>query len=228
MAHDTRMNHPVLSSHATSRRFLRHLLVFGAGIALTLLLLTPEHGSPQSKSKSPAGAVAAAPPSQLLPSPSATAPEPGAEVKPAPPVPLATTAEMNTLVDGPLPLDVKIASLAAVMRSPDSRLAAEAARRAVFLIGAADYTRLAAPLLLDAALAPSALQVLALNTYDRDTQYTLPIMARIVNTPGHALQTEAAETLAFHLQEKAAVSGEALVQNVEEWLRSQRTVSSSK
>lgn len=222
------MNHPVLSSNSNSRRLLRHLLFFGAGIALTLLLLTPEDRSPQPQARPAAAAAAAAPPAASLPGTSDTAWEPGAAVKPTPVVPLVTTTEMNTLVDGPLPLDDKIASLAAVMRGTDPRMAAEAARRAVFLISAADYTRLAAPLLLDATLAPSAMQVLALNTYDRDTQYTLPLMARIVNTPGHALQTEAAETLVFHLQEKAAVSGEALVQNVEEWLRGQRTVSSSK
>jgi len=229
MASNVRMNHPVLSSTDKTRNHFRQVLIFAAGLALTLLILKPgENPVPAPAVPTAPDAVTSATPAASLAGVSVPAPAEGSVERPAPPAPLATTAEMNALVDGPLPLDHKIATLAASMRGTDSRLASEAARRAVFLIGAADYNRLAAPLLLDTTLTPSAMQVLALNSYDRDVQDTLPIMARIANTPGHPIQVEAMETITFHLQDKAAARSEALVQNVEEWLRGQRAVSVSK
>ena len=219
-----RMNHPVLTSSSTSRRLLLHTLCFAAGIALTLLLLMQEEESP-----SLAAAIASAPgtlPSSPPPAAPSTPPQPPEAAQPLPEV--TTPADMNRVVDGGLPLDDKIAALAAAMRRGDSRTAADAARRAIFLLKGPDYPRLVTPLLLDTSLPSSAMQVLALNLHDRATEYSLPILARIKNIPGHPLHAEAAETLEFYLHDKASATGETLTQNVEEWLRGQREVSSSR
>ena len=130
---------------------------------------------------------------------------------------------MNRLVDSGFTLEHKLNALTRAMHSPEAKTAAEAARRAVFLIKSQDYQRLAGPLLLDSALHPAAMQVLGLNLHDRDPGYTLPLLAKVSAMPGHPLMAEAADTLTFYLGEKVRpMNGAALDTAVEDWQRNNK------
>ena len=133
---------------------------------------------------------------------------------------------MNRLVDSGFTLEQKLTALTQAMRSADARSAAEAARRAVFLIKSGDYQRLAGPLLLDSTIHPAGMQVLGLNMHDRDPVYTLPLLVKVGAMQGHPLMKEAADTIAFYLGDSArTLSGDPLDQAVRDWLENRKTAS---
>ena len=114
------------------------------------------------------------------------------------------------MADGPLPLPDKIQRLAAMMRDGSPADARAAAVRAVFIVKNPDFTAHLQPLLLDSAIRREAMDVLALNAYDRPLEVLLPLWAAIAERPEHPLHDAARDGLAFHLGPAAEATGPAL------------------
>jgi hypothetical protein len=155
----------------------------------------------------------------------------GNSERPAPPVatdspitsPLPhTTAELNALADGPLPVPDKMRLLAALMRSGTPEQAKAAAMRAVFIVKNADFVAQLQPLVVQGGLKPEAMDVLALNLYDRPLNLLLPVWGQILENPGHPLASAAADGLEFHLKEKASARGAVLAQAIKDCLNGAR------
>lgn len=222
------MNHPVLDkSHANPKAYTGIAMgaLFGG---LTVLLLHLDEPAAPATTRLPAtGTAATLPPEGSTPAPlQPTELRAPLTLPPAPVPAVTTTAEMNQLADSNAPLEQKLAALAAVMRSPDSRMAGEAARRAVYLIKASDYPSHGAALLQDTTLSPSAMQVLGLNVHDRDVALTLPVLARIRDMSAHPLRAEAGDVLAFYLgADRASLTGPDLHKAVSDYLTERRVAS---
>lgn len=219
------MNHPAITRPSSDIRRVLPFCIITAAIcsALAFLLLNREssqHNAPAAvvhpvpNSLGPHGPPLSAEPSTQSTVDTASAPTPVVH----------TPAEMNRLVDSGFTLEQKLAALTQAMRSADARSAAEAARRAVFLIKSGDYQRLAGPLLLDSTIHPAGMQVLGLNMHDRDPAFTLPLLVKVGAMQGHPLMKEAGDTIAFYLGDSArTLSGDPLDRAVRDWLENCKT-----
>jgi hypothetical protein len=129
-----------------------------------------------------------------------------------------TMAELNAFSDGPLPLPDKIQTLTVLMRTGTAEQARAAAIRAIFIVRNADFTTHLQPLVVQGGLKPEAMEVLALNLYDRPLDVLLPAWAQIVEQPNHPMASAATDGLEFHLKEKASARGPALALAIKECL----------
>ena len=100
--------------------------------------------------------------------------------------------------------------------TPDQ--AKTAAVRAIFVVKNKDYATQLQPIVLQGKVKPEALEVLALNLYERPLDVLLPAWAQILEQPNHPLAAAAADGLEFHLKEKATARGPALAQAIKECL----------
>jgi len=130
-----------------------------------------------------------------------------------------TIAELTAVVDAEVPLEQKVAILAAAVRGTDDSLAYEAARRLTHTVKHADFTRHWAPLLADISISRAALDALVLNLYDRPLDLSLPEFARIAENRSHPSALEARDTVRFHLREQGELTAPALREAVSEHLR---------
>ena len=136
---------------------------------------------------------------------------------PAPAAP-KNVRELNQLADGPLPLHEKVRMLTGLMSSGPPDIARAAAVRAVFVVKNADYTAILGPVLQENRIRPEAMEVLALNLYDRPLDVRLSLWARLAELPQHPLAQEAVDGLEFHLREKSSLRGPSLAQAIKECL----------
>lgn len=128
------------------------------------------------------------------------------------------TGELNTFADGPLPLPDKMRVFAELMQNGTPEQAQASAMRAIFVVKNQDFAAHLQPLIVQGKVKPEAMDVMALNLYDRPLHLLLPAWAQILEQPHHPLAAAAADGLEFHLKEKAAARGPALAQAIRECL----------
>ncbi len=132
---------------------------------------------------------------------------------------LKSAAEMNALVDGPLPEEEKLAALAAVVRHGSGPLAAEAAKRLCFVVKNGDWARHIGPLLEEPALPGEAADALLLNLHARPLEVALPAFARLASLPTHPRAAEARDVVTFHVKSAASAPPEDLAGLVADYMR---------
>ena len=207
----------VPSSRMTSSRFF--VLLIGGAAALTAAYLILRRSDPITSPATTLPDAAQAPVATAPVNPATSTATTSVATTPAAPVPATaspasplprTVAELNATADGPLPLADKMQLLAAMMRDGSSADARAAAVRAVFIVRNPDFAVHLQPLVLEAAVRREAMDVLALNVYDRPLEVLLPLWAAIAERPAHPLHDAARDGLAFHLGSAADASGPAL------------------